>query len=122
MKIKSNKFYVAINDVLSGYALAVNEGVASAVNQTAKKSLAVVRQKSPVRFGDYKKGWASTTTKNSVIIHNKKQYRLTHLLEHGHQLPQGGRAKAYPHIRPAEQEAERILPQLVKQAIEEIGE
>jgi hypothetical protein len=39
------------------------------------------------------------------IIHNKTDYRKTHLLEHGHAKKNGGRVAAQIHIGPAEDRA-----------------
>ncbi|MCD8174409.1 MAG: phage portal protein [Phascolarctobacterium sp.] len=45
------------------------------------------------------------------------RYQLAHLLEKGHALRQGGRAKAYPHIAPAEEAGETMLVQLIEKAL-----
>ena len=97
-----------------------------AVKKTGKKALKVVRKKAPVQSGEYKKNWRAKEvqggvfgSQTSVIIHNKKDYRLVHLLENGHQKVSGGRVEGIPHVRPAYQEAERTLPVLTAQAIEE---
>lgn len=46
------------------------------------------------------------------------QYRLTHLLENGHALRQGGRTQAFPHIKFGEELAQKRLEELAKEAIE----
>lgn len=60
------------------------------------------------RKGHYADGWSvkyiqEGANKFSFVVHNNKKPGLTHLLENGHQLPQGGRAKAYPHIKEVEE-------------------
>jgi len=54
--------------------------------------------------GDYRKGWRAKKVKGKWIVHNATNYQLTHLLEKGHALANGGRSNAYPHIAPVEQE------------------
>lgn len=134
--IKSNEFSVAINHVLSDFTADVQQAVAQAVEETGKKALKTVRAKSPVRKGKgggkYKKGWKKKiehagiySTQSRVIIYNKDEYRLVHLLENGHQIVNkgrvGGRVEGIPHVRPAYEEAERLLPELTAKAIEEAG-
>lgn len=49
------------------------------------------------------------------------QYRLTHLLENGHANKDGGRTKAYPHIKYGEELAKKRMEELVKEEVEEAG-
>lgn len=147
--IKSNEFSVAVSHILSDYATDVQEAVAQAVEETGERALKIVRDKSPVRKGKgggkYKKGWKKKiehagifSTQSRVIIYNKDEYRLVHLLENGHQITRypdspggramygyqkvvGGRVEGIPHVRPAYEEAERLLPELTARAIEEAG-
>lgn len=131
--IKSNEFSTAVGQILDDYAEEVQEAVAKAVKETGKKAKKTVKAKSPVRRGKnggkYKKGWKMDEvrsgvfgTQSRVIIHNKDEYRLVHLLENGHQKVNGGRVEGIPHVRPAYEEAERLLPELTAQAIEEAGD
>lgn len=135
--IKSNEFSVAVSHILSDYATDVQEAVAQAVEETGERALKIVRAKSPVRKGKgggkYKKGWKKKiehagifSTQSRVIIYNKDEYRLVHLLENGHQIVNkgrvSGRVEGIPHVRPAYEEAERLLPELTARAIEEAGE
>lgn len=45
-------------------------------------------------------------------------YRLTHLLEYGHALVNGGRSKEYPHIKYGQEIAEKRMEELTEEAIE----
>ena len=69
------------------------------------------RKRSP---GSYKKSWrtkktALSSTGLEVTVYSANEYRLTHLLEKGHALRNGGRAKAFPHIAPAQERGEDQL-------------
>lgn len=49
------------------------------------------------------------------------QYRLTHLLENGHALRDGGRTRSYKHIKYGEELAQKRMEELAKEAIENAG-
>lgn len=132
MPIRPNDFTAAVTGILEDYAEDVQEGVAQAVEETGKKALKVVKAKSPVRKGKgggrYKKGWRMKKERGGVFktqahatIYNKTDGPLVHLLENGHQKTNGGRVEGIPHVRPAYEEAERLLPELTAKAIEEAG-
>ena len=63
--------------------------------------------------GLYRKGWRMKTyTENgvkAVKVYNETCYQLTHLLEFGHLAKHGKFVQPVPHIKQAEELAERIL-------------
>ena len=81
--------------------------------------------------GKYNRGWSSKPQEGhsggryfySYVVYNKDQYRLTHLLEKGHNVPNNKRgrqrAAAYPHIAPLE---ERWNNEFVKRCEEAVQE
>lgn len=124
MSIKVDDLVEAVRGELEEYANEVTGDVKQAVKEVAKATVKEVKAKSPVKSGKYKKSWGQTTTYEAaesiqVTIHNKKRYMLTHLLENGHALRNGGRTKAYPHIKPAEDFAARELEKAVVVKIRE---
>lgn len=126
MSIPIDRFLEAVEDVLGDYAAEVTDGVQDAVKAVAKDTVREVRKRSPVDSGAYKKSWGQTTTKETpgsiiITIHNRKHYRLTHLLENGHALVGGGRTRAQPHIAPAEKAAEKELLRQVQVKIKGAG-
>lgn len=133
MQINPNDFSVAVAGLLEDYAEEIQEAVAQAVEKTGKQALKTVKAKSPVRKGRgggrYKKGWRMKTERGGVFktqakatIYNATDGSFTHLVENGHQKEGGGRVEGTPHVRPAYAEAERLLPELTAQAIEEAGD
>lgn len=132
MPINPNDFTAAVSGILEDYAEDVQEAVAKAVEETGKKALKTVKAKSPVRKGKggghYKKGWRMKKERSGVFgmqarvtVYNATDGPLVHLLETGHQKVNGGRVEGIPHVRPAYEEAERLLPELTAQAVEEAG-
>lgn len=94
---------------LSEYTTEVEEELEIVKEEVAKESLAELKASSPVGYrGDYSRGWRIKKIRsmhgNGYILHNT-EYRLTHLLERGHGLRNGGRTKAQPHIAKVEKNA-----------------
>ena len=75
------------------------KGIVREETKTLKNN---IKKDSPVRSDKYAKGWTIKTEENAneiiTIVYNKKKPGLTHLLEFGHALKNGGRSKAYSHI------------------------
>lgn len=112
--------------LLDDYTVEMKRESMNIFDQVAKEAVQRLKQTSPVGkgrdAGEYAKGWTVKRTNDrqkglaTITVHNKTNYQLTHLLEYGHDLPQGGRAKAQPHIEKVEQwsqaEVVRRLEQL----------
>lgn len=80
--------------------------------QVAKEAREKLKQTSPKgrgsRKGHYKDSWTAEVKRTGAnkfyyCVYNKKKPGLTHLLENGHQMRQGGRARAFPHIKKVEE-------------------
>lgn len=99
------------------------------VADEAVEKLQAVNHFAPGRTptGDYAKDWTEDEIqtgrlKTSRVVHNLDHYRLTHLLEKGHVSRNGthrtfGFVKAYPHIAPVNDWANKELPQKVKEKL-----
>lgn len=114
----------AIGELLEEYSDLATDGMKSAVQKSAKFVKEEISANAPKRTGAYAKSWTSTKTQeNSTFVqytvHSKNRYQLAHLLENGHALRNGGRAKAYPHIAPAEVVGEGYLENLIEEALKE---
>jgi len=94
-----------IANALAEYTDEVTEGIEEAKKDVSKTTVKKLKVKSPELTGDYAKGWRAKKVGSNYVVYNKTDYQLTHLLEYGHALREGGRVRAIPHIRPAEEEA-----------------
>lgn len=88
------------------------------IQTVAKESVQKLRNTSPVKTGSYAKGWGVRKEGDmDVIVHNRTDYQLTHLLENGHVIRNKkgtyGRAPAHKHIKPVEEWAIEELPRRI---------
>jgi len=109
-KISIEQIENEIAQQLKRYTKNVEEGLEKEKQKAARAGAKELRESplTPVRKygarkGQYKRGWTSTKRGTAYIIRNKTDWQLTHLLEKGHALRQGGRAKPYVHIKPVEE-------------------
>lgn len=126
-RIKPEQLGQAISEILNEYADTVVEDSKEAVEATAKMAVKTAQAyASRIGRGRYAKSIKSTVTDRTaygytVTVHSS-QYRVAHLLEHGHTLKIRGKVRgttrAFPHFAPAEAMAESTLEQKIKQAIQ----
>ena len=127
----------AVLDILKDWSdNTVHRAVNEAVKETAAETAKLLRKGGPYhdrKGAKYTKDWAHkqrTRSYNPItmtetwVVYNKKNYRLTHLLEYGHQVKDKvglvmGEAKAYPHIAPAYEFARDYLISAISRKIEE---
>ena len=119
MAVAVSELAQAVMGALEEYQEEVTEGVKQSVQEAANLCLKEVKAGSPKSTGAYAKSWAIKTAFESgtdlrVQVHNRKHYRLTHLLEDGHANVDGGRTPGQPHIGPAADKAAEKLEKDVK--------
>ena len=117
MSIKIDDLAREVMKGLDEYADVTTEQVKKAVRKAGNTVRKEIQENAPKNTGDYAKSWAVKKVRESshtleVVVHSKNRYQLTHLLEFGHCLRNGGRTRAMPHIAPAE---EKGIEQLEKQ-------
>lgn len=125
------KGILQINDILNDYTDEIQEGISRVAQEVAREDVKALKEANTykVRSGDYNKSWTISKTKgvNTIrcIVHNKKHYRLTHLLEYGHQIKRNGTrvgsAKAFPHIAPVEKKSNENYERKVEEVIRNGG-
>ncbi len=117
MSIKIDDLAKEVMRGLDEYADVTTEQVKKAVRKAGNTVRREIQENAPKNTGDYAKSWAVKKVRESshtleLVVYSKNRYQLTHLLEFGHCLRNGGRTRAIPHIAPAE---EKGIEQLEKQ-------
>lgn len=115
----------AIMQELETYQKNTIEDVEHAVKVVARETAAELRETSPVGpTGDYAPSWSYRRHPDagkdymSMVVYSKKpQYRVTHLLEHGHDAVDGSWVNPRPHIAAAEKKAEKWLEDLLTKSL-----
>ena len=116
-----NQLGAAIGEELKLYGERVAESVDAAGEKAIKDLVQKTRATAPKMTGDYKRRITSTVQSGlkgmkHFIWHVKApDYRLTHLLVHGHATVNGGRTKADPFLHNA---VDEVLPEY-ERAVEE---
>lgn len=113
---------VEIDEILTEYAEKVKTTAEKDIKEVAKECVQKLKTTSPVgkgkQAGKYASGWASKKDGDGVVVYNRTSYQLTHLLENGHNLRQGGRSPAIKHIKPVEEWANDELPKRIQEDLE----
>ena len=118
-KTKVDGLADALLKELSSYRQDIVDGLKAEIRAVARECRKEIANNSPKLTGDYRKGWKDTVQFESVgdiriVVHNPKEYRLTHLPEYGHAKVGGGRVEGRPHIRVAEEHTTRKLEKKAK--------
>ena len=118
----------AIAKELLDYQEEVAEGVFDAVDAAAKACNDEIKSHLSrghgIKTGKYKKSFSVTTTEETKFSKKKTwhvkapNYRITHLLENGHALRQGGRSPAVKHITYGEEKAAQVLEEHIERAVQ----
>ncbi len=120
---------VQINDLasevmkgLSEYRDLVADDMKKAVRKAGKTVKEDIQANAPKKTGNYSKSWTVKATKETpdsleLTVYSKNKYQLAHLLEKGHAKRGGGRTKAQPHIKPAEEKGIKELETEIKRTL-----
>ena len=119
--MKVDQLANAVMKELLAYSQDVTDVLKEECLDVAKATVTTLKSTSPRRTGKYDRAWKQTTTYERqddirVTVHNSR-YQLTHLLENGHALVNGGRVAGIPHIGPAEEMGIRELEERIERAL-----
>lgn len=129
MKISPDNLQEAISNQLKLYDKDVAKAIKKTVEDVASETKDVIDAHMTFKdiSGKYRDSIKLTTqyedeyTKKITWHASGKEYRLTHLLEKGHATRNGGRTKAYPHIKYGDEYAKKELPKRIEEAIRKNG-
>lgn len=126
-KVTVDNLPAAISKILDEYAGDVQKNIDIITKRIGQTGVKAVKNSSKQNFEGkkYASGWTSTTYKNrlstTVVIYNKKQAGLAHLLEHGHVKANGtgryGVWEGREHIAPVE---ERLVAQYESEVLQKL--
>ena len=124
---KTGSIAVQLTEILDEYNKEVKDAANNSIRKVARESVQKLRSTSPKKTGSYARGWGTKTEGGiggiqTVTVHNKTDYQLTHLLENGHIVRNKkgtyGRAPAIKHIAPVEQWANSELPAEIERELQ----
>lgn len=115
-----------IMESLTEYSDEIAAGTHKAVDIVSKEVMAGIKAHLTFnsRTGDYVKSFRMKTSfedkrnKRNTWYVKEPHYRLTHLLEYGHAIRNGGFTRSFPHIQFGEEIAQRRLPELIEKVIQ----
>ena len=97
VSLSNNDFYDVMTDLLTEYEDEIYNDVVETAQDLSKQALIMVKGASPRNTGAYAAGWIKNTRNNKnaryyvVRIRNRDHYRLTHLLNFGHNFKSYGK-------------------------------
>ena len=100
----------------------VQESVKKSIDSVSKEAVQKLRNTSPIKTGSYAKGWSKKKQSDvDVVVYNRTNAPLTHLLENGHVIKNKkgtyGRTPGIKHIAPVEEWAVDELPRRIMEDI-----
>ena len=121
--ISIDRMAESIEKELLGFRRLATDGMKMAVKKAGKTARSDINKSAPVRTGRYAKSWKDKVTEEDsqrihVTVFSPSRYMIAHLLEYGHVMRGGGRVRAIPHIKPAEEHAEEVLLKEIGRALE----
>lgn len=114
-----------MKEILENYTDEVVDAIRDVLEDVSEEAADELKSSSPKRTGKYARSWSSDNemkrTYMSAVVHNKRHYQLTHLLENGHARRGGGRnVPAVEHIGTVNEHAQEKAVKKIEEAIKKI--
>ena len=122
-KVKPDGMAEAIMEELNKFSKATATDLKKAINEAGKTAKKEIEKNAPKRTGRYKRSWRVKKMKETadsleITVHSKDRYQIAHLLENGHAKRNGGRVMGTPHIKDAQETAEKQLMDDIERALQ----
>ena len=119
---KSGSVSVQMKELLDTVNNDVKEATKRNIDAVSKEAVQKLKNTSPRKTGSYAKGWGvKRQGEMDVIVYNRTDAPLTHLLENGHVIRNKkgtyGRTSGIKHIAPVEEWASDELPRRITEDI-----
>ena len=119
---KTGNISIQMADILNEIEADVKESARKNIDAVSKEAVQKLRNTSPVKTGSYAKGWGKKKQGEiDVVVYNRTDASLTHLLENGHVIKNKkgtyGRTSGIKHIAPVEEWAIDELPRRIMEDI-----
>ena len=123
---KTGSIEIQMADILDSVSTEVKSVYETDSMKVAKETVQKLKNTSPKgspHKRKYAEGWTvSKRGQGDLVVHNKTNYQLTHLLENGHVIENKkgtyGRTHGIKHIAPAEEWAADELPRRVMEDLD----
>lgn len=122
--IQANELANTVTEWLTQYNEEVTEAAKEAVDELAQGVMNEIKNHITWQDKKYSNSFALKTSfedkrnKRNTWYVKSPHYRLTHLLEFGHATRNGGRTKAYPHVKYGDQYLYDNYERVLKEKIE----
>ena len=109
---------IQMAEILDAVDKEVQQSARKNIDGVAKEAVQKLKNTSPVKTGSYAKGWGTKKQGEAdVVVYNRTDASLTHLLENGHVIRNKkgtyGRTHGIKHIKPVEEWAVDELPRRI---------
>lgn len=112
---------VQMQKILEEFSDKVEGVLKSASEETSEEAVQKLQNSSPVKTGDYARGWRVSVRGGLYVVHNATDYQLTHLLENGHVIRNKkgtyGRTSGIKHIKPVERWANKEFQRKIEEGL-----
>ena len=117
---------VQLRKILDEYSEHVQDVTNNVLRKAARDAVNDLKDRSPKKTGSYAAGWSVKNMSRhgkilSLVVYNRTDYQLTHLLENGHVVRNKkgtyGRAPAHKHIEPVAERASSEVPEEIERQL-----